>query len=91
MNKSDSNKTQEKEPTFPTQQQNKKKPVQDNAQDLQIQEQLKKQANLIKQIQDAEEKLRFTQDQRKKLVAEKRQKIEQDEEKINQMKTTNEQ
>ena len=67
MNKGDSNTNQEKEPTSPTEQQNKKKPVQDNAQDLQIQEQLKKQANLIKQIQDAEEKLRFTQDQRKKL------------------------
>ena len=99
MNSQNSNKTKsnnksqskEKEGTFLTEPPNKKKETQQNPQAVQIQEQLQKQATLLKQIQDAEERLKLTQEQRKKVVSTKRQEIEKKEQTINQMRTTNEQ
>ena len=68
--------SKEKEGTFLTEPPNKKKETQQNPQAVQIQEQLQKQATLLKQIQDAEERLKLTQEQRKKVVSTKRQEIE---------------
>ena len=56
------NQNQEKEKTFLTEPQNKNKTAHDNTQSIQIKEQIQKQAMLLKRIQDAEEKLKFTQE-----------------------------
>ena len=81
--------SEEKEPTFLTQPQNKNKTYQANPDAEKIKEEIKKQAILLKQINDAEEKLKVTQEQRKKLVTSKKQEIEKKEQTINQMRETN--
>ena len=85
------NQNQEKEKTFLTEPQNKNKTAHDNTQSIQIKEQIQKQAMLLKRIQDAEEKLKFTQEQRKKLISTKKLEIEKKDQTINQMRLTNEQ
>ena len=85
------NQNQEKEKTFLTGTQNKNKTAHDNTQSIQIKEQIQKQAMLLKRIQDAEEKLKFTQEQRKKLISTKKLEIEKKDQTINQMRLTNEQ
>ena len=80
-----------KEETFLTEPPNKKKIVEMNSQALKIQEEIQKQNTLLTQIQEAELKLKFAQEQRTKLVTIKKQEIAKKDDTIEQMKVTNEQ
>jgi len=88
-NSNNKSQSEDNEGTFLTQPPNKNKTPQVNPDAKKIQEQIQKQAILLKQVDEAEQKLKTTQEQRKKLVATKRQEIEDKEKKINQMRATN--
>ena len=66
-NSNNKSQSEDNEGTFLTQPPNKNKTPQVNPDTEKIQEQIKKQAILLKQINDAEQKLKIAQEQRKKL------------------------
>ena len=91
--KKSAEKSQEnKEGVFMTQPTNKKSvTIIDPEQKAKEDEEIQKQNVLLKEIKECEEKLKFEQEQRKKIVAMKKQEIEKKDKTINQMKATNEQ
>ena len=88
-NSNNKSQSEDNEGTFLTQPPNKNKTPQVNPDTEKIQEQIQKQAILLKQINDAEQKLKIAQEQRKKLITTKKKDIEMKDQTINQMRAAN--